>query len=77
VNTNMKRRIDILEKTSSPSKPRSIHSYSDAELKNIILAQYKGTGKDGRPLTAEDLTIEKLKEIVMEERNSRKADGTD
>ena len=73
----MKRRIDILERTPNPFKPRSIHSYSDAELKNIILAQYKGTGKDGRPLTAEDLTIEKLEEIYMECRNKHKTDGTD
>lgn len=67
---SLKRRLDSIQEIVSPARAKKLHEYSTEELLNIILDGLNATGNNGRPLAVQDLTDEKLMEIIMEGRRN-------
>ena len=61
-----KKRLDALQEIVSPARAKKLSECSDADLLEIILAGCKGAGKNGGPLTVQNLNDEKLVEIITE-----------
>lgn len=70
--SNFKGRLDTIHQIVSPTRTKELSELTDNELMELLLSLLDGAGKNGGPLTVEDLTDEKLNELMMEGRQDDK-----